>query len=93
VSFKNSIFVTVNTTIQVGVITKVIYINVEHNMFQTLFGHHQVISVYLVAEFLFKYGSTFSSYSNNLWFVYSLALNHIGIKLIKLNLKLDKNLI
>jgi hypothetical protein len=39
---QNNIFVSVNTTIQVKVITKVIYININHNMFRPLLGHHQV---------------------------------------------------
>jgi hypothetical protein len=46
---QNSIhvFVSMNTTIQVKVITNVIYINLNHDMFQFLLSHHQIITVYL----------------------------------------------
>jgi hypothetical protein len=39
---QKCIFVSVNTSIQVKVVTKVIYINVIHDMFRHLLGHHQV---------------------------------------------------
>jgi hypothetical protein len=42
---QNSIFVSVNTTIQVKVITKVIYINVNHNMFRPLLDHQVYLRV------------------------------------------------
>jgi hypothetical protein len=89
---ENSISVTINTPIQVKVIIKVIYINVDHDMFRSLLGHHQVYLCVFRCWFLFfKYGPIFSSYLTirlcdyclvlNLWFVYSLALSYIGIKL------------
>jgi hypothetical protein len=40
--FQNSMFVTVNTTIQVKLITKLIYINVDHDIFRPLLSHYQV---------------------------------------------------
>jgi hypothetical protein len=52
---------------------------------------NRCISVYLYAEFLFKYGPIFTSYLTirlcdycfliDLWFVYSLALSRIVVKL------------
>jgi hypothetical protein len=87
---ENSIFVSVNTTIQVKLITKVIYFNVNHDMFNPYCVIIGCISVYLHPEFLFNMDLCFSSYLTiwlceyclvvNLWFVYSLALSRIGIK-------------
>jgi hypothetical protein len=51
--YQNSIFVTVNNTIQVKVITKVIYISVSHDMFLPYWVIVRCIPVYLDAEFLF----------------------------------------
>jgi hypothetical protein len=39
---QNSTFISVNTTKQVKVITKFIYISVNYDMFRPLLGHHQV---------------------------------------------------
>jgi hypothetical protein len=39
---QNSIFVSVNTAVQVKIITKVIYFCVNHDMFRPLVGYHQV---------------------------------------------------
>jgi hypothetical protein len=41
-AIQGSIFVTVNTTIQVNMITKDIYIIVDHIMFLPLLGRHQL---------------------------------------------------
>jgi hypothetical protein len=85
------LFVTVNTTIEVRVITKVIYINIKHNMFRLLLGHHHVylslLSCWIFAQilihifFIFDYKIMWILLSNNVRFVYSLALSRIDIKL------------
>jgi hypothetical protein len=100
---QNSIFITINTTIQIGGITKDIYINVEDNMFQPLLGHCQMylnlfifwilVQIWIHIFVIFYYKIMWLLLSNNLWFVYSLALNRTGIKLIKLNPKPDVKLI
>jgi hypothetical protein len=90
VSFETVWLLTVHTAIQVGVITKVTYTNVEH-MFRPLLGHHQVylsllscwiffVQIWIHIFFIFDYKLIWLVLSNNLWFVYSLALSHIGIK-------------
>jgi hypothetical protein len=40
--FQNSKFVSENTIIQIKVITKVIYIKVNHDMFRPLLGYNKV---------------------------------------------------
>jgi hypothetical protein len=85
---QNSIFVSVNTTIQVKVIEKVIYINFINDMFRPLLGHHHVYLCVLRCWICVQYGSIFSSYLTvslydwlvvNLWFVYSSALSLIAM--------------
>jgi hypothetical protein len=39
---ENSVFGSINTKIQVKIVTKVVYIYVNHDMFRPLLGHHQV---------------------------------------------------
>jgi hypothetical protein len=51
-----------NTTVQVKVTSKVIYINVNHDMFRLLMGHHQVYHSVLRCWFLFNMDPYFSSY-------------------------------
>lgn len=57
--YENSIFESVNTTIQVKVITKIIYINVVHNMFCSLLGYHRVYFFVLRCLIFVPYGSIF----------------------------------
>jgi hypothetical protein len=54
---QNSIFVSVNITIQVKGISEVIYISVNHNMFQPLLGHHQLYLCVLRSWIFVQYGS------------------------------------
>jgi hypothetical protein len=39
---RNSIFVSLDKTSKVKVITKFIYLNINHDIFRPLLGHHQV---------------------------------------------------
>jgi hypothetical protein len=56
---QNSIFVSVNITIQVKAITKVIYINVYNDMFRLILSHYQVYLCVLRFSTFVQYGSIF----------------------------------
>jgi hypothetical protein len=54
-------YISVTTKVQVKVIAQFIYINVNHDIFQPLLGHHQVyICFCLDAEFFFNMDPYFS---------------------------------
>jgi hypothetical protein len=93
-------FVSVKATIQVNVITKAIYINVNHYVFQPLWGHQQACPCEPRCWIFSAMDPYFSSYFTmclydyslvvNLWFVYSTDLSRIDIKLNEIKFKLVK---
>jgi hypothetical protein len=57
VFIKNNLFVSVNTTVQIKVITKVIYINDNQNIFRPLLGQQQVYIYVFRCSIFVQYGS------------------------------------